>query len=407
MPKDTPAIFNASRLRLYALGILGICLVRFYWLISSSTNWVDLQGKPIGNDFITFWSAGHLALEGRPEAAFVRELIYEAQRLAVPGSDTIFLWHYPPTFMLLAAVLASIPYLASYVLFAGGSFVFYGAAVRKFLEQPYALLLIIAYPGTFLSIAHGQNSMLSTALLACAFLCLGPRPIIAGVFIGLLAFKPQLGLLLPLVLIASRQWVAFLSAATTTLLFIGVSVAVYGVELWITFFENASLVNDVMGRGLLHWDKMPSLYITLRMMGVSEVYAYVAHWGAAVITVAVLLRLWYFGGPSKLALAALVPAMLIVLPYIFDYEMTLLAIPIAILATDIAKRGGKKWEKVIVVLAFIAPLFLAGIGQNFHVQIGFPVILSLFVVAVIRGFKELRQLQATEKQAQEKQAPVI
>ncbi|WP_419903326.1 glycosyltransferase family 87 protein [Kiloniella sp.] len=396
MSRDTPAIFEASRLRLYALGILGICLVRIYWLISPSSNLVDLQGKPIGNDFITFWSAGHLALEGRPEAAFVRELIFEAQRIAVPGSDSLFLWHYPPTFMLLAALLASVPYLVSYLLFIGGSLVLYAASVRKFLEQPYAILLIVAYPGTFLSITHGQNSMLSTGLLACAFLFWRPRPILAGIFIGLLAFKPQLGLLIPLILIASRQWQVFLSATVTTVLFVGLSIAAFGLDLWGTFFENAALVNDVMGRGLLHWEKMPSAYITLRMLGASEALSYAVHWLIAAAVVGVLLRLWYRCGPTKLSFAALVPAILLILPYVFDYEMTFLAIPIAILATDIAKKGGALWQKIVLIIAFVAPLFLAGIGQNLHVQIGFPVILALFVVAVLRGFTELRLLKTEE-----------
>ena len=388
--KETPALFSASRLRLYASLTLSICMIRAFWMVYAAKDLIDIRGKPIGYDFITFWSAGHLALEGRPEAAFIREAIIEAQQLAVPGNEAVFLWHYPPTFMLLAAVLATVPYLTSYILFAGSSFALYFGAVRRFLDQPAAWLLILAYPGTFLSVMHGQNSMLTTGLLALALFYLKPKPVLAGVFIGLLAFKPQLALLIPLVLIAGRQWQTFASATITTVLFVGLSLAAFGPDLWVAFFENITTVRGVMGDGFLRWEKMPSLYITLRMFGVPDGMAFVAHWIAAGCVTTILLWLWYRIGTSKLSCAALVSASLLILPYIFDYEMTLLAIPIAILAVDIAAKGGQTWEKVVLVIAFVAPLILAGIAQNFNIQIGFPVILSLFVVAVRRGVAEFR-----------------
>ncbi|WP_125933252.1 glycosyltransferase family 87 protein [Kiloniella majae] len=360
-------------------------------LISSVDNMLDATNSPVGYDFITFWSAGYLALEGVPEAAFIRERIVEIQQLAVPGNDTVFLWHYPPTFMLLTTVLAAIPYLASYFLFIGGSFLFYVYSLKRLFQHRYAILLIVAYPAVYLTMVHGQNSLLSTGLLACAIVCFRSRPVLAGVFIGLLAFKPQLGVLIPLVLIVSQQWRVFWSAAVTTGVFVGLSLTVFGWELWDIFFQNMSVVKSLMGQGFLLSEKMPSLYITLKMIGFGDHFAYVMHWGMASGVVGVLMWLWYRCGPTNMAFAALIPAILLILPYLFDYEMTLLAIPIALLAMDMADKGGVFWEKAILVCGFVTPLILAGIGQNYGIQIGFPVIFSLFILAVSRAVSDVRK----------------
>ncbi|WP_156176679.1 glycosyltransferase family 87 protein [Kiloniella spongiae] len=359
--------------------------------MSSIDNMLDASNSPVGYDFITFWSAGYLALEGVPEAAFVRERIVEIQQLAVPGNDAVFLWHYPPTFTLLATVLAAIPYLTSYFLFLGGSFLFYVYSLKRLFQHRYAILLIIAYPAVYLTMVHGQNSLLSTGLLACAIVCFRSKPVLAGIFIGLLAFKPQLGVLIPIVLIVSQQWRVFWSATLTTCLFVGVSLAVFGWELWGVFFQNMAVVKSIMGQGLLLFEKMPSLYITLKMFGFADDFSYVIHWGMASGVVGVLIWLWYRYGPTNMTFAALIPAILLLLPYLFDYEMTLLAIPIALLAMDMAEKGGVFWEKTILVCGFVTPLILAGIGQNFGIQIGFPVIFSLFVLAVSRAVSQNRR----------------
>ncbi|KKJ78028.1 hypothetical protein WH95_06420 [Kiloniella litopenaei] len=380
----SPAIFEPDRLRLYGCFILGICMFRAIALISSFDNLLDTDNSPAGYDFITFWSAGYLGILGTPEAAFVRERIVEIQQLAVPGNQSVFLWHYPPTFMLLSTFLAGIPYLASYFLFIGSSFIFYVYSLRRLFDHPYALLLIIAYPAVYLTMVHGQNSLLSTGLLACAIFFFRSNPMLAGVFIGLLAFKPQLGLLIPLVLIVSQQWRVFFAAAFTTSLFVGLSCAVFGWELWGVFFQNMSVVKSVMSQGLLLSEKMPSLYITLKMLGVSDGISYLLHWIMAAGVVGVLLWTWYRCGPTNMAFTALISAALLILPYLFDYEMTLLSIPLALLAMDIAQKGGALWEKSVLVCGFVTPLILAGIGQNFDIQIGFPVIFALFFLSVLR-----------------------
>src|SRR5215472_13104009 len=75
------------------------------------------------------------------------------------------------------------------------------------------IALILASPFTAWNIFFGQNGFLTASLLGASLLFLERQPILAGVFIGCLTYKPQFGILIPLALAASNQWRAFASAA--------------------------------------------------------------------------------------------------------------------------------------------------------------------------------------------------
>jgi len=77
------------------------------------------------------------------------------------------------------------------------------------------ILPAIAYPAVFINLGHGHNGFLTAALMGFALLLLDARPLLAGIPFGLLAYKPQFGLLIPLVLIATDRWKTFAAAAAT------------------------------------------------------------------------------------------------------------------------------------------------------------------------------------------------
>jgi hypothetical protein len=90
-------------------------------------------------------------------------------------------------------------------------------------------------PAAVLCVISGQSSLITAAMLITIFAWLDRRPLIAGVLIGLLTLKPQLGLLLPVMLIASGRWRVFASAAGTTLVLAGAAALVFGPQVWIDF----------------------------------------------------------------------------------------------------------------------------------------------------------------------------
>lgn len=382
---DLGALGDAARIRTYSRMAVGAYVLAFVVLLAMSPRLVDPTGKPIGYDFITFWSAGLLTLDGNAAGAFDPASIFAMQRVAVPASKMIFLWHYPPTFQVVAAALATMPYLVSYFVFIGASLALYLAVLRRLVPSRDAIIVLLAFPGAYVAFLHGQNSLLSAALIGGALICLDRRPLLAGVLIGLLAYKPQLGLLFPLALIATGRWRTIAAAGLTVVAYAGLSTAWLGTEIWSVFLANTGVVRSVMENGNLPWAKMPSAFIFLAMLGVNHSVAYVFQGLVAVAAALITWLVWRRCGASPLAGATLVAATLLLSPYTFDYEMAILAIPLALLAQDMVQRGAGTGERWLLLGLFASPALFSGIATLIHIQVGFLVLVTVFSWSVVRA----------------------
>lgn len=355
---------NAERLavypRIFAVLFVGLGLV---WVLAASDG-VDLKGKPLGYDFITFWGASHLALEGSPAAAYDPREIYLAERLAVPDSSSLFLWHYPPTFFLAVLPLALLPYFWAYLSFVGIGFLLYFNTVRLLVPvaEGKVLMLALAFPGVMINAFHGQNAFITAALVGGALHLLPARPLLAGVLVGLLGIKPHLGVLLPLVLIATRQWTAFFSAAVTLLLFMTASLAVLGVEVWQAFVQNLSLARQLLEEGALPWGKMPTIFAFLRLLDVPVAAAYLVHFAVAVLVAGIVVWTWLRTEVPALRNAALVSGTLLISPYLFDYDLVWLGLAIAWLGVEAWRTGFFRGEREMLAVAWGLPLLVAPFG---------------------------------------------
>ena len=179
-------------------------------------------------------------------------------------------------------------------------------------------------------------------------LVLERRPIAAGILIGLLSYKPHFGLLLPLALLCGRHWTSFFWAAGTTVAFAALSVAAFGVDTWIAFWDNAPLARAVFEDGLVRWAKIPSAFAALRLAGAGLTVAYAVQITIAVCIAATVALVWWRRPPLPLRAATLVAGTLAATPYLFDYDFALLAIPIALIAMDGYLRGWNAGERPIL-----------------------------------------------------------
>ena len=194
---------TAERARGYSLILLAFYVLGCIAWIALADGLVDRNGKPLGTDFSNVYAAGVLTLEGRPGDAYDPALQHAAEKKVFGPATPFFGWHYPPFFLMAAAALATLPY--AWALFAWMALTIpaYLAAVRAICPRPETLLIATAFPAAFINLGHGQNGFLTAALLGGALLWLDLRPAVAGVLIGLLAYKPQFGLLIPLVLLVT------------------------------------------------------------------------------------------------------------------------------------------------------------------------------------------------------------
>jgi hypothetical protein len=388
--------FTAHRLVAYPLIFLTVYVIASAAWVGMSANMLDPRDKPLGYDFITFWAGSWLSLNDSPAAVFDPAMIAAAERIAVPASEKIFLWHYPPTFLLVVTPLSLLPYLAAYLLWIAVTFAAYALVIRKMAPQPQTLLLLAAFPGAFLNLSHGQNGFITAALLGGALMTLERKPVLAGILIGLMSFKPHFGVLLPIALVFGRHWRAFAAAAITTIAFAAVSVLFLGIEPWIAFWNNLPLARAVLEEGLIRWSKLPSLYAALRLAGVGLTGAYIVHGLVALAVAASVAWVWWRKPPLALRGAVLATGTLLATPYLFDYDYALLAIPIALLAMDGYVRGWLDYERGVLAAAWVMPLIAVGLADAVSVQIGPVCVAALFAVAVRRSlvFSRIRPTAA-------------
>ena len=351
--RDAPWL-TERRVRAYAAILIAFDLFAIAWaLTGSGIN--DPSGKPIGTDFVSFWTVS-AALHHGEAAAIYQPLHLAALEQPLTGrGDLFYAWAYPPIALLLVAPLALLPYLwslAAWLLFGLGVYL---QALWRILPRGLALAAGLAFPAVFITIAHGQNALLSAGLVGTGLALLSAQPVAAGIALAALAFKPQLGILLPLALAAGGHWRAFASAAATVALLAGATAALYGIATWQAFFAALPFTHAMLDQGLVPYFKLQSIFAAARLGGASLTLAYALQTLGSCAAAAATIWAWRRPVRQGLKNAVLVLAGLLATPFVLDYDLTLLALPIAWLVAE-QKDGALPWERIALVAAFFLPL---------------------------------------------------
>jgi arabinofuranan 3-O-arabinosyltransferase len=233
---------------------------------------VDAQRRPIANDFVNVFAAGRLALDGNPAAAY-DWTAHKAAEVRAVGHDfaNYYGWHYPPTFLFAAAALATLPYLTAALLWLAATLAAYAAALRGILGARAGIFLALGFPAVLWNATAGQNGFLTAALLGGTLGLMERRPALAGICLGLLSYKPQFGLLFPLMLIADRRWHTFIVAALVAIALAALSLIVFGAATWEAFAHWAPITSRiVLGEGAADFSRLQSLFGLVRSHGGSE-----------------------------------------------------------------------------------------------------------------------------------------
>lgn len=196
----------------------------------------DLSQVVEREDYLAFYRAGELAIQGRAVEAY-DPAIFNAP-FAEKNEDLLFL--NPPHSLLFFEPAALFGYPVAKMI---GMAVFFASFVgMMFLIRPslgaWPYLFLLASPGAFYAFQLLQLSPLTTFLLLFAMLNSRERPVLSGLALSVLTIKPQYGLLIPLFLAANRDWRAFFYTALGTVGLLVLSVGVHGWDLWRTFLES-------------------------------------------------------------------------------------------------------------------------------------------------------------------------
>jgi arabinofuranan 3-O-arabinosyltransferase len=306
-------------------------------------------GAPNGTllmDYLSFWLAGQQALLGTPELAYIPTEFAAIQK-QFSGSDTVFGFFYPPTFQLLQSLFAFLPYKVAFAAFIILTTGLLCVACRMISGSWLYAASLILIPACANNAFHGQNAALTAALYALFLIGIERNRLIwAGVALGILTIKPQLGILIPIALIASQNWRTFLSASLTTIVFAGLSAAILGLSVWQVFWAQAPVAAAMMELGGVEWGKMISVYGSARFLGLGHTAAMSVQIVVSVVAATSVWFAWRRSIDMVVRALVLVGAALLVTPFALTYDLTLLVVPCAFLIREGLKNGFLPYEKV-------------------------------------------------------------
>ncbi len=377
-----------ERIRLWSVTALLGFTVAIAYLFITAHGISDYAGRPLGTDFSNVYAAGTLAQQGKAAAAFDIAEQYK-QEQAIFGQETpVFGWHYPPVFLLVALPLASLPYLPALIVWQLGTLVLYLLSLQVLLKHSASpelandrlwVLAALGFTAVFVNLTHGHNGLLTAALMAGGLAVLDSRPLVAGLLFGAMAYKPQFGLVVPLVLAATGRWRCFLSATVTVLGLAALATFLFGADVWTAFIKALPFTRQViLEQGNTGFEKIQSLFAAVRLWGGSVGLAYLAQAILSVLVAFFLVRLWRSNAAFGHKGAALCLAAILCTPYSLDYDLMLLAPAIAFMVAEAKVRALEPYEGATLALLWFVPFATRQTAHYALVPLGLFVMLWTF-----------------------------
>jgi hypothetical protein len=371
--------------RAWALAAVVAAMLAFVALAAFAAHMAGAFGPPgalpMALDFDAFWSGARIALRQGAAAVYDNGTIEAFERahtaMAAPG---YLAFYYPPSFLLLCLPLALLRYTAALFVFVGVQAAILWPALKRIVGPQWSWLPVLACPGFLMNVFSGQNGGLTASCFALALLNLERSPWFGGACLGLLSFKPQMAFCVPIALLAARRWRAAAASAGAALLLALVATAALGVGAWRAFLENAPAARADIETLAIKWPMMQSPYAALRLTGFSAMAGYAAQGVFAVVAMALLVRICMRRSDAGAEMAALAAATLMVTPYLFDYDLVVLAVPVAWLAGQATRQGWLAGEKPVLLACYLVPLGARAAGLELGVTIAPPLVLAVLAM---------------------------
>lgn len=304
---------------------------------------LDGAGHAVGKDFVVFWSSAAGAAQGRVLDVFGEESFGLLAAEVLGHRQEGYAWVHPPPALFVVLPLAALPYVWAWVAWTATTFALYLLAARR--------VVLLCAPSTFVNAFLGQMGSLTAALYLAALRFLPRRPVVAGVCVGLLAIKPQLGLMAPVALLAARAWRTILAAAVTVVVLIWLSALAFGWDAWQRWLTEALPRQASYTREGLLIPVSVTPFTGALAAGASSLTAWLTQ--AACTAFAAAATWWAFTRLRRGALSAetagavLLLATCLATPYMGTYDLTL-ASPVALHALARWRqrpwvRGGMGW----------------------------------------------------------------
>jgi hypothetical protein len=358
---------NTETIRaLAALATFFVVLAAGGYLYTVSWSEIPRDGTSlvVGRDFLNFWMYGRAAPTADPSRFYDVAEYHRAVAALLgpnyPGQN----WSYPPSIFFFAAPFGQLGYLPAllmWILLGGGLFF---AVARRHLADNRLLIALLLSPAAVLCVISGQSSLITAVMLITIFVWLDRRPIAAGILIGLLTLKPQLGILFPVMLIASARWRVFMAAAITALALAAATALVFGPQVWVDFVTKGLAVNNMV---LADPERIatpfyPTIFMNLR--GIDLPYSVAMAIQLCISALSVAAVFWAFRwrrDADPLWLMALFFACSVAtVPYLLSYDtLALTFAALLLLGAGSLDQNGRRF----VQLVYWLPIIQIGLGD--------------------------------------------
>ena len=335
------------------------------------------NGGIVGGDFVAFWTAARAVLGGGYPGIYDAS-VFEAALHGTGADHEHFglTWQYPPHAMLLYAPLAMLPYMAGYAAFTGLGLAAFAGVLRGVAGVPWRVVgLILLSSPLFHVVVCGQAGTYLGALMLAALLLPDRRPLVAGVCAGVLTIKPQLGVLIPIAYAAGGHWRAFGAAATTGVLLVAGSLAVFGTEAWSAFFAQILGVTEMVGDAVYPLHKMVTVFAALRQAGLPEWLAAAGQGAAFVFAVWACWTVWRGARPLPEKAAITTGLAFLCTPYAYFYDTAVLALAFLIAGRGVSAETPARLAALGLV--FFAPVWMLGAAAAAGGAVGVGAVLLL------------------------------
>ena len=372
------------------LAALWIALVIRFDLYFTADGLAVPGGAPLAIDFLNYYAAVKAAIAGHAATLYDREW-FRAFEQGIVGRDAAAwgIYSYPPFMLLLCLPLALLPYVPALTVWTLLGLAAAFALLRRLVGGSAAAVALTGAPVAFYNLLFGQNGYFTAALLAGGLMALERQPLLAGFCFGCLAYKPQLGVLLPVALLAGGHLRAFAAAAATVALLVTASIAAFGIAPWAGFLGNIGANRHII-ESYDDVSRLMTVFAGAREIGAGLALAYAAQAISGLAALAAIVVVWRSRAPFACKAAALCIAPFLATPYALDYDAAILVFAAAWLGCEGLRTGFQPWERLAALALLLLPglMFLsARLGSLPPMPVA-PVVLWLGFVLVVRRARD-------------------
>lgn len=367
----------------------GLCLAVAFGLLVANL-WLRVARLGVDDflraDFVAFYAASVLAGGADPAATYDVAAHLAAERAvqgSLPAAYLQFL--YPPTALLLVGALSSLPYLAAFGGWIALQIGLFAAATRVLGRSWMVAVFCLAFPPAVQAGIMGQNSMITAALLAAGPVLMARGwHFLGGFALGCLCYKPHFGILVPVAILAARDWRAFAGAAVAVIAMAAGSAAVFGAGVWHAYI--AAVATGVAGTYVpdvipLHF--YASVAQSLIWAGVPSPIAWFVQAVASLLAVAAVVAIWRNPATAGRAArpASLAAGTMLAMPILMFYDALVGAVAIAAIVGEARRTGWLPWEKAFLGIMFPVLVMWEVVGRDLHLPYGPVLSAGLLILA--------------------------